>query len=82
MFPALFSTPYELCRFGGAYNNEVKITERQDAASSSDTVVFTPQWSPEALRPMIGKAQLLIRPQHSILEKAQDLRAPKVIHIV
>lgn len=74
MFPGLVSTPYELCKLGGPYNNEVKVLD--DALDSS--AVFIPRWSPDSLRPLIGKAQLLIRPQRSILEKAKELKISKV----
>ena len=50
----------------------MKVIERGDDDLNS---VFTPQWSPEGLRPFIGKAQLLIRPRSSILEKAKELRS-------
>ena len=75
MFPALVSTPYELCRLGGAYNNELKVIESCDVP---DLALFRPFWSPESLRPLVGKAQLFIRPQRSILEKAKEIKIPKV----
>lgn len=78
MFPALQSTPYELCRLGGAYNNEVNVIDGQKSVSD---VTFKPQWSPDALRPLIGKAQLFVRPRRCILKKAKELRIPKVMQL-
>ena len=72
MFPALLS---DLCKLGGAYNNEVIVMERKYGESTLD---MPPQWSPDALRPLMGKAQLLIRPRYSILEKAKELKVSKV----
>lgn len=73
MFPALLSTPYDLCRLGGAYNNEV-----QEIGNSQDKPSFFPYWSPESLKPLLGKAQLLIRPQLDITAKARELQLTKV----
>ena len=74
MFPALLSSPYELCRLGGAYNNEV-----QEIGDSQDKPSFFPHWSPESLKPHLGKAQLLIRPQLDITAKAMELQSTGVM---
>lgn len=77
IFPALQSTSYELCKLGGAYNNEVTVLTQE--GSSTDSTIFTPFWSPDALRSVIGKtAQLLIRPLCNISKKAKELKLVKV----
>lgn len=72
MFPALLSTPYELCRLGGAYNNEV-----QEITTDQEYNCF-PYWTPESLKPHLGKAQLLIRPRGDIAPRSRELQLTKV----
>ena len=65
MYPALMSTHYELCKLGGAYNNELTTLEENDRDESP--ISFSPYWTPETLRHVIGnKAQLIIRPLTAI----------------
>ena len=67
MYPALVSTPYELCKLGGAYNNEVIVLQNDE----NPAAVFHPNWTPEKLRHVIGtKAQLIIKPQVAISSEA------------
>lgn len=62
MYPALVSMQYELCKLGGPYNNEVTPLKERD-----QTITFSPFWTPERLRQVIGnKAQLIIRPLTAI----------------
>ncbi len=79
MFPALISTPYELCKLGGPYNNELVVLTSDDHPSQ---VKFRPHWSPFSLRAVIGnKAQLIIKPQQNIADKSKYLEnVHKVIY--
>lgn len=76
LFPVLISTPYELCKLGGSYHNEViplsipestSDYERNRKYHPAKGEEFNPYWCPSSLNMSLGKkAQLVIRPVENI----------------